>query len=65
MKKDDQICAICKHQKLILTSTFCGNPLQKDSKLRSSTKHNTTCDLFDERSQDFYKVGTPIKFKNN
>ena len=54
MEKSDNCCAICKHNQLINTHTFCSNPSQRDTNLRNSTYYNTSCELFKLRNEDFY-----------
>jgi hypothetical protein len=63
MEQEDKICAVCVHQKLVILNTVCGNKAQKDKKLKSHTRYNSTCYLFEERPQDFYDSGHPIERK--
>lgn len=52
--EETKLCCICKHNELIMKTTFCSHPMQKDLHLKSCTKYNDSCTLFEERPDDFY-----------
>ena len=55
MREEDKICALCKHQKLIKTMTFCGHPKQTVRKLKEVTHYNDFCPLYELRDESFYE----------
>ena len=46
-----------------MTMTHCGNPAQKDKKLKEHTGYKDTCLLFELRDEGFYD--DPNKIKND
>lgn len=59
-QEENAICCICKHNKMVLLSTFCGHKEQKNHKLKNHTRYSDSCLLFEERDAGFYESGTPI-----
>lgn len=51
LKKEDEICALCKWNKNVASSFFCSNINQKDMKLKSATNYNDSCSLFEEKEE--------------
>lgn len=60
IEKEDQICAICRWNKGI-THFHCSNKNQEDNNLKNHTRWNDTCELFEEKDQDYYQESNDLK----